>query len=412
MKPIIEVNRATNLADEPAYLHITGLIPGATYQLRASMLDDLGRLWESAATFTACPDGCIDLRAAAPLTGTYEGQDAAGLFWSMHLAQQTDGLPFFMKMNSEPLTVTIVLEQDEAVLIQKQFDLSFRSNSVQETFVTDGFIGKYFAPGEAADLPAVLVVGGSGGGFQWSEQVAALLASRGYAAMAVAYFDYRGEYGLPTGLADIRLEQFKLAADWLKARNETDGRAIGVIGISKGAELALLLGSVFPDDIRAIVAFAPSLYVFQGIQIGVNVPISSWSLGGTPVPFAVYPSDYEPREDFDKTLLRDLYIRALQDKEAIQYARIPVERMKCDLMLVTGDLDALGPTSEMAVETLQVLKRERYPHQVTHLRYPKADHGFFIPGLPPLVLSKHAAARDIALAERDAWWKVIRFLQA
>lgn len=117
MKPIIEVNRATNLADEPAHLHITGLKPGATYQLRASMLDDLGRLWESAATFTACPDGCIDLRAAAPLTGTYEGQDAAGLFWSMHLAQQTDGLPFFMKMNSEPLTVTIVLEQDEAVLI-------------------------------------------------------------------------------------------------------------------------------------------------------------------------------------------------------------------------------------------------------------------------------------------------------
>ncbi|UNK16909.1 acyl-CoA thioesterase/BAAT N-terminal domain-containing protein [Paenibacillus sp. N3/727] len=411
MNPTIEVNRKSSLADDPVHLRIFGLEPAETYLLKTAMRDDFGRVWEALAEFTADGDGCIDLQSAVPERGTYEGQDAMGLFWSMRLNDLSDKMPYFMKINTETQTVTVIVDKNGDRLAERQFDLTFRSDDVQETFVTDGFVGKYFAPDRASDLPALLVVGGSGGGFQWSEQVAALLASRGYAALAVAYFDYRGQYDLPTGLAEIRIEQFRQAAEWLKARKETDGRPIRVMGISKGAELALLLGSVFPDDICTVVAYAPSLYVFQGIQIGVKEAVSSWSYDGKPFEYVSYPPDYEAREDFDKTTLRDMYIHALRDKEAVQNARIPVERMKCGLMLVTGDLDALGPTSEMSVETLQILEQQNYPYLTSHLRYPKADHSFFIPGLPPIVLSKQAEACDIAKAERDAWWKVISFMQ-
>jgi dienelactone hydrolase len=83
---------------------------------------------------------------------------------------------------------------------------------------------------------------------------AAWLASRGYAALALAYFRYDG---LPPRLEGIPLEYFGSALAWMTQRPEISSDHIAVVGTSRGGEPALQLGSMFPE-IKAVVAYVPS----------------------------------------------------------------------------------------------------------------------------------------------------------
>ena len=83
---------------------------------------------------------------------------------------------------------------------------------------------------------------------------AAHLAARGYAALALAYF---GTEHLPPTLAEIPLEYFETALAWLARQPEVDPDRLGVAGVLRGGELALLLGATFPA-LRAVVADVPS----------------------------------------------------------------------------------------------------------------------------------------------------------
>jgi hypothetical protein len=73
-----------------------------------------------------------------------------------------------------------------------------------ERIAQTGFFGEFFAPpGPVRRRPAVVVWGGSEGALGDSPGEAALLASRGIPALALAYFD---EPGLPCSLSDVPLE--------------------------------------------------------------------------------------------------------------------------------------------------------------------------------------------------------------
>jgi dienelactone hydrolase len=112
-------------------------------------------------------------------------------------------------------------------------------------------------------------VTGSEGGFRWAGTVAPLLACHGYAALALAYFDYQGMEGLPTSLMEIPLEYFERAIAWMGKQPQVNRDKLAVVGISKGGELALLLGSTFPE-IKSVVAYVPSGVVWQSFTIGAS----------------------------------------------------------------------------------------------------------------------------------------------
>ena len=71
------------LMDDRVTITVTGLPPGRNVTIRAQSRDQGGRWWRSSAVFTAQRDGSIDLSAQAPISGSYAGADAMGLFWSM-----------------------------------------------------------------------------------------------------------------------------------------------------------------------------------------------------------------------------------------------------------------------------------------------------------------------------------------
>src|SRR4029079_1946220 len=115
---------------------------------------------------------------------------------------------------------------------------------------SDGLVGVFYEPSGGGRHPAVLVLRGCRGGFPPPAGHAGGLASRGYAVLALAYF---GVEGLPRALSHIPIEYFGTALRWRERQPSVDPKRIGVLGGSRGAELALLVGVAYPE-IRTVVA--------------------------------------------------------------------------------------------------------------------------------------------------------------
>src|SRR3954470_23888362 len=70
------------VVDEVVNVRVTGLPADSVVTIRARA-DWLGRAWQGVATFRADDRGVVFVGKRAPLSGTYSGADAMGLFWSM-----------------------------------------------------------------------------------------------------------------------------------------------------------------------------------------------------------------------------------------------------------------------------------------------------------------------------------------
>ncbi len=265
------------------------------------------------------------------------------------------------------------------------------------------------------------MLGGSGGGL--SERGAALLASRGFAALALAYF--RAEH-LPQDLIEIPLEYFETAIRWLQRHPSVNGDRLAVMGASRGGELALLLGATFPD-IKAVVGYVPSGLVHGGLAAGgqTNEPRAAWTHHGKPIPFVSRPGgrpamDAAPANE--PLALTPMFLRMLEDRAAVDAATIPVERINGSVLLISGQDDAMWPSPVLSEIAIQRLAQHKHPHPYRHLTYPGAGHLIIPPGLPAtFTASMHALAgrllafggtpKDNAAACMDAWRNVLAFLR-
>ncbi|MGH2517644.1 MAG: acyl-CoA thioesterase/BAAT N-terminal domain-containing protein, partial [Ktedonobacterales bacterium] len=230
------------LVDEPLHIQVAGLAPGQEVTVAAHMVDGAGRGWSSSATCMADEAGAVDLATAVPLAGSYEGADAMGLFWAMAPDATEDEIAPFTLRGLEPLDATLTATVEGEPVACAAVERRWLAPGVTRTEVRErGLVGVFFQPGGSRPHPAVLALGGSSGGLR--EHQAALLASHGVAALALAYF---GVEGLPARLANIPLEYFATALEWLAGQRAVRSERIAALGISRGAELALLLGSTYP----------------------------------------------------------------------------------------------------------------------------------------------------------------------
>ena len=176
-------------------------------------------------------------------------------------------------LGSEVTKTTLVQAEVEGrIFASAVFRTHFVANDVTEYPVREnGLVGSLFTPDFPGPHPGIIVLGGSGGGITSASYYAKMLASHGYAALALAYFAYED---LPPWLIKIPLEYFGDAIQWMENRHDVTSNIIGVLGRSRGGELALLLGATFPK-LKAVVAYVPSHVVWGG---GRN--ISSWTING------------------------------------------------------------------------------------------------------------------------------------
>ncbi|MEG2204157.1 MAG: acyl-CoA thioester hydrolase/BAAT C-terminal domain-containing protein, partial [Oscillospiraceae bacterium] len=147
------------------------------------------------------------------------------------------------------------------------------------TLDSHGFFGKRYPPSENRyPDKAVLAMIGSNGDFSHACRLAEYFSGIGVTAIALAYWNADG---LPKEMVKLPLEGVEYAARYLK---ECGFSKIGVCGISKGGELALLAASMF-HEINGVIAISPSYAAgigFRGIR---PVEHSTWSYGGKEIPF-------------------------------------------------------------------------------------------------------------------------------
>jgi dienelactone hydrolase len=393
----IHVDHRVALLDAPVAISVSGLGPGQRLTLNASTVGCTGDTWRSSATFTADSAGRVDLASDAPDAGSYVGNQAMGLLWSM--------LPPVPPPQDESLCVPATgLSVNVTAEVQGQTRASITltrlatASDVREQALrpsTTGFYGEYFAPPPGGSTrPSVLIFGGSEGGLATATE-AGLLASHGYPTLALAYF---GEPGLPQTLQNIPLEYFVTALRWLAKQPGVDANHLVVDGISRGSEAALLLGADLPQLVHAVIALVPDDVALCGI-----VPVTSgrspcagpaWTLDGVPIPYTTQFGTPYPKDQPD--------------------AVIQVERIDGPVLLNCGSDDLVWPSCSFAAAIQQRLDAKSFvfPHEL--FTYPDAGHGVgdSVPFDPTVVAFDGGTAAADELAREDFWLRQLAFLAA
>ncbi|MEP6765637.1 MAG: acyl-CoA thioester hydrolase/BAAT C-terminal domain-containing protein [Gemmatimonadaceae bacterium] len=213
--------------------------------------------------------------------------------------------------------------------------------------------------------PAILLIGGSGGGIGWQDYMGDLLAQHGFVVMSLAFFAMDS---LPKELDRIPLEVFDSALNWLSRYPSVDRTRIGIGAVSKGAEAALLVASN-RADVAAVGVFSPSGYVFQSVTRDFR-STSSWTRNGVDVPFIPYGSapTGSPTVEFYRAGRKEA------NAATLELATIPVERINGDVLLLSGDNDTLWGSGELSELIVSRLREKNFSHAVNHTNYPNAGH--------------------------------------
>jgi len=385
------------LLDEPIPIVVSGLTPAAvvTVRLRGGQND----VWASSATFSADRDGRIDLTRMAPAKGSYKDVDAMGLFWSVERGGPSAAAPPSDEEGEDsPERWMLTAEVGGTVVARASVRRRAVAADVRVSPVrADGLVGTFYEPAGSGRHPVVLVLSGSGGGVPRAAGHAGGLASRGYAVLALAYF---GAEGLPRALSSIPLEYFGTAIRWLQRQPSVDPERIGVLGGSRGAELALLLGVAFPE-LRTVVAYMPSNVVWRGCCD--PSALVAWTAGGRPV--AMMPG-------------RGARGNALDAERA----EIQVEKIHGAILLISGKDDGVWDSAPMAEKIVARLKRNHFERPFESLTYEHAGHAIARPYASTMNLNgrRHPVSGRImqlggtpagtAKASEDSWKKMLAFV--
>jgi pimeloyl-ACP methyl ester carboxylesterase len=214
-----------------------------------------------------------------------------------------------------------------------------------------------------AKHPLIVGLGGSEGGNPWASErwkkQRERFLGRGYALLALGYF---GTPNSPEHLDRISLDGVHAAIMEAAQDPRVDGRCIAVIGGSRGAELALLLASRYPD-IRAVVAIVPGSAVFPALTDAMTTP--GFSFHDQPLPFV--PMTWGATPDLLVGNLRGAFETIMRDKAAMQRAAIPVEKINGPVQFVSAAQDEAWPSKEMSDAMMQRLKTHGFRHAAEHL---------------------------------------------
>jgi acetyl esterase/lipase len=240
-----------------------------------------GSHYACAAFFSVGQNGLLDLSRHAPISGDWSEPDAMAPVWSMRHIRAASA----PAKSAEPddITIHLTLTDSSSTVHHASFIQTFFAPGVTRRQIDyPGLVGTVFSPAAPGPHPVILGLNGSNGGMPLER--CALYAANGYIAVALAFF---GAPGLPEYFGATRLEYFETALTWIKKTLHPKDDFIAVAGSSRGGELAMLLGSYFPEHIHAVIGFVPSAVV-NGIQQagfpGEPRDALAWTYKGASIP--------------------------------------------------------------------------------------------------------------------------------
>ena len=276
----------------------------------------------------------------------------------------------------------------------------------------------YTLPGDRP-RPVVVILHGADGGTEAGDRFGPILARLGYAAVGLPYYspDW-GDYGPPKALAelpgsflDIRVDQIGELREALRAMPGVDVERFGLLGASKGSEMALIAASRYPW-IDSVVAYTPTDVVWEGWGLEVveaEGTRSSFSFAGRPLAFMPYRGFVEGLLAGPAADLRAIHENGRADHpEREADARIPVEAYPGALMVIAGDRDAQWNAAAAVGVIVRTRSAAGLPTEA--LVYPDAGHDLVGDGGPRDVARSGGTPEANAAARQDAWPRVIDFL--
>lgn len=193
---------------------------------------------------------------------------------------------------------------------------------------------------------------------------------------------YFGRENQQPELLNVPVDFFEELHDYIK-NDAQNPQPLTIYGGSKGAELALLLSSIYPDEIDNLVLYAPGSYVFQGLSYTERTPHSSWTYRGEELDYiATIPEPIVGAAFFFDFLLNKpmklvgLYESAQKIASNKESAEIDLEKVKAKILLFTGEDDELWNSPDMA----RMIK-EKYKGECELYIFEDAGHVFFGPSV-------------------------------
>ncbi|HEX5167557.1 MAG TPA: acyl-CoA thioester hydrolase/BAAT C-terminal domain-containing protein [Cyclobacteriaceae bacterium] len=262
----------------------------------------------------------------------------------------------------------IVLLAIVFLIVYQEFGPVDHEKLISQKIRQKDLVADFFYPKNTKGLPLIIAVGGSGGGFLPEKEIQSL-ALNGYAVLSVAYFNVDG---LPKKLENIPLEYFTSAITWAREHSVVDSSKIVALGVSRGAELALLLASLNPQ-IKGVVAYAPGCFILPNAVDTEDsiVTHSSWTWRKKPLPFAPLRV---LQDDNQKIIVYRRYIEPLLKDHERNIYTINIENAKCPILMLSGGDDQTWPSAEMSKVLERRLTSRQYPYSIRNVTFPNAGH--------------------------------------
>ncbi|XP_070613529.1 acyl-coenzyme A thioesterase 1-like [Erythrolamprus reginae] len=393
------------LYDDPVQVKIEGLSPFQEVTVAASLVDESGNLFQSRAYYRAGGDGELDLSCSPSLGGSYSGVEPMGLLWTLESTTPHRRLRKRNVLTSFWVTYEVYGGRgvSGSPLCSCRSERRFMAEGVQRVPVREGRLrATLFCPPGPGPFPALIDLYGSGGGLV--EYRASLLASRGFVTLAVAFLDFED---LPDFPEFLDLDYFGEAIEFLQKQQKVKSMNIGVLGLSKGADLAVALAAFYPD-IQAAVSIS-------GTGVNVFIPLK---VKGHIIP--PHPYDIEKAKVAD--VPNALNISEMMDdpKDPSTWpCRIPVERSFSKYLFLCGQDDQNLKSQMFCQEAVSRLQQNG--RHVEFYCYPGAGHLLEPPYMPLCYTSFHkiwgtllvwgGKWKEHAEAQEDAWRRILAFFR-
>ncbi|XP_078532043.1 bile acid-CoA:amino acid N-acyltransferase-like [Lissotriton helveticus] len=404
----LSVMPRVSLTDEPVKIRVSDVEPNRLVTIRASLVDEKGFFFHSRAFYHADAAGEIDLEQAEATGGSFQGRLPMGLFWALRpekpflrLAKRDAfGSPFKITLDVFD-SLQLVSNPDVTPVASQTVERWYVAPGVQRIQIREGRVrGTLFLPPGEGPFPGVIDLFGGTGGL--TEFRSSLLASRGFAALTVAYFAYDD---LPSFLVELDLEYFEEAVKILLRHPKVLGPKVGVISVCKGAEIGLSMAS-YLKQVTATVSINGPNFIH-----GNSLRYKDICIPGSP-----YRAESLCLNESGTITFSDM----IGDSQENEKSLIPVERAQGHILFVVGGKDANFNSKGFANEMLARMRKHKNMRGQL-LLYPDAGHLIEPPGSPfcpmsinpffplPLMWGGELAAHG--MAQDHAWQEVQRFLR-
>uniref|UniRef100_A0A8C0YUV2 Acyl-CoA thioesterase 16 n=1 Tax=Cyprinus carpio carpio TaxID=630221 RepID=A0A8C0YUV2_CYPCA len=389
--PLLSVQPVRGLVDEKFQIAVTNLPPNQKVTLHSLHQSDDKDFWEAFGHYVSDEHGSVTGFKDECLGGTYDGTEPMGLLWSMRpIPGSRHGLRLRKRDIFRPMEVCISVYSghlsqgfsQQTPLATSVTERWYVAPGVKRVNIREEEIrGTLFLPPGFGPYPGVLDLWGTGGGLV--EYRSALLASHGFASMALEYTQ------------DTDASYFEKAYQILNNHPMVKKDHLAVLGLSVGSAITLSMASY-----SKVIKPQCCVCISGSHLMPVEKSLSEL--------FELMKSNEDKlcvNED-NQVIYRNLILSL-----PCQSAKVDVGRIKCPLLLVNGDDDQTFPVVESAEDMAMMMEKAGNRHLLEILMYPDTGHLIEPPYSPHfLVMLWGGQTKPHAYAQEDAWKKILAFL--